>query len=229
MNLTKFVKRLSKNPLNIFLLILVATLLLISAVFVIQRASQKSTPPIREDQIQIKKGDKVVIINESGLIEYRTSSGIFYDNWDSVRVKDFFESIREKARNYLKNTPNKKGSIEITLYVDGKLVTFYVDEGDEEVNDILNSFPDGSNLDDFFSFSNFGQTPTPAGTGTSGTGIATATPGQPTGAPTQSPGGGGGQGGGSGQQTKLDCTLYETLVTGRTVISNTLCRVEQPE
>lgn len=212
------------KPVNIAIAFVVISVIVIFVVVIIENLSPKSSGKITESQIMIQRGEKVVIVNESGLVEYRTKDGVFYETWDSLRIQSFFDNMRAKAREYLSNPIPElcDGGYTVTLYLNGREVTICVAGDDEDLNEIFEEFPDEDDgslddiFDDFFGDNNGDSRGSPTPTPT-----ITLTP-TPTPTPT------GGSGGHEEVESGLfECNLYEQQVTGRTIISNTLCILEE--
>lgn len=220
-------KRLEKlykeNPNAVILVSVFGFMIFVIAIFLI-RSLFAPQDEISEDQIQIRKGNQVVTVNENGLVEYRTDDGVFYETWDPSRTSAFFTSIREEARKYLANPPKEKppNAYEVKLWIDGELVTIYLDEDTEVLNEVFEEFDDDSgdgDLSEYFTTDpSTTPTPTPKNFLTS-TPTPTLPPGV-TATPTPI------SVGGSGGQSPADCDLYNSQVTQRTVISNTICQTE---
>ncbi|QQS38920.1 hypothetical protein IPM62_06095 [Candidatus Woesebacteria bacterium] len=227
--MSKKIKKILKQP-KTGILISLGLFFVAVIIFVVMSLLGKEKDVIEKGQIQITRGDRVVTVNENGLIEYRSEEGVFYETWDPSRTNAFFASMEAAARQYLEKTPGKKfeNGYEIKLWLDGEIVTIYVSEDDEVVGEIIEEifqeYDDGDDDDgigDYFDQDededdeddgDYTGNPTP--TLPFGT---TATPN-----PTIT----GTQGGSKTVQTPPDCDLYGTLVTGRTVISNTICNIE---
>lgn len=223
------IKKFFKNPHNTIVVGVVFVILAIGLLFLLG-VFGPAEETLKRDQIQIKRGDKIVTVNENGLVEYRSDKGVFYETWDPNKTSAFFSTIREQARAYLADPPKSRpeNAYEVTLWIDGELVTIYIDADNEVINEVFEEFDDSAgggdgDLSDYFDDEEEdfptptlapGVSPTP----TLPPGVsATATP-----IPNST-----GQGG-SGQQSAVDCDLYNTQVTKRTVISNTICQTESP-
>jgi hypothetical protein len=223
--LQEIVKKLSK-PQNAIILFIVLGLVVVFVILIVQRLRPQDSGLVTEDQIRIQKGDKIIFVDKNGLVEYRSSQGVYYEVWDADRILNFFASMEAKAKEYLAN-PNPDACITgytVTLYIDGKEQTVCIAQ-DEELDQVFQELEEGSDIslsdlfDDIFEDDeeNGGEiwptlTPTPL--------IVSAGEGD------EPPGGGGGSG--TQIQEILDCSLYEEEVTNRTVISNTLCVVGGP-
>jgi len=180
--------------------------------------SAKGGGGISPDQIKIERGQKTVIVNENGIVEYHVGENIYYDYWDEDRTKNFFAYVRQKAREYLASGKEGDSGYYITLYIDGKEVKIWVSGEDEVVGEAFNEEvsgnSDGGGIADYYqSFFN----PTP-----SAFGLPTPTP-KVSGPDVVSAGGGQTPQGSSGPTPAIDCSLYDAQVTGRTIISNALC------
>lgn len=215
------------TPTNILFIVLGLAVFIVLGILLFKHFTAKEEGTIRPDQIKIQKGEKIVIVNEDGLIEYRSPSGVFYDAWDSQRIDTFFNTMREKAREYLKN-PNPtfcQSGYHVTLYVDGKEVTICVSEDDEVLNEVFEEFSgegEGVSLTDIFD--DFFEDESETGGYLTGTPTPTPTPLIVSVGEGEEPSFGNGAG-----EAIIDCSLFEFQVTGRTVISNTLCIPEVEE
>jgi len=227
---TKELKKLIEKyltPINSIIFFLGLAILVVLGVLGIQRFTKKTPTSITENQIMIRKGEKVVIVDQSGLVEYRTPDGVFYETWDSIRISDFFDYMRTKAREYLANPPPASGKdgYYVTLYIDGEEVTIFIEEGDEVLDEIYEEFDQGSEgdlgdyFDDFFDDGDGGGEDGQGEDDGDGGGEDSLTP-------TPTPIYVGGYEEDDYELGLYDCTLFEAQVTGRTVISNTLCIIE---
>lgn len=213
---------------NVLLVGILAILGLIVGILLFGRYFGSSEAPITQDQIQLKKGNQIVIVNRNGLVEYRSEDGVFYENWDGDRVSSFFSSMEARAREYLNDPPANPpaGAYEVTLYIDGELVVIYIDLGDEEIDEIFEEFDNqGSggdgDLSEYFSDEEGSGEETDSQSGTNPTPTSFFAP---TSTPTPTPFY---VGGGSGEQAPPDCDLFGSQVNQRTVISNTICNLDE--
>lgn len=219
------VKKLSK-PQNAIILFIVLGLAVVFVILIVQRLSLQGPGLVTEDQIRIQKGDKIVFVDKNGLVEYRTSQGVYYEVWDADRIQNFFSFMEAKAKEYLANPNPGACSVgyTVTLYVDGREQTVCFEE-DEVLDQVFEELEEGSDisLSDLFDdiFENGEENGEEAGP------TLTPTPLIVSAGEGDEPSG---DGGGSGTQIQdiLDCSLYEEEVTNRTVISNTLCVVGGP-
>lgn len=224
----KKLEKLIREPRTIaaaLLLFLVA----IAGVLLINKIFNESEDAIAPGQIQIKRGDKVVTVNENGLVEYKSDKGVFYETWTPSRTDAFFATMRAKARKYLANPPDviPPNAYEVTLWIDGEIVVIYISGDDEDLSEVLEEifeeFEDSGDgdLGDFFDEEEEDGGITPTLT------VFSPTPTLPPGVTaTPTPIGGSGGGGGTVQSVP-DCDLYGSLVTQRTIISNTNCQIDQ--
>lgn len=194
----------------------VGVVVIVISVFLYNFVFVQKKPKISEDQIMIEKGSQTVIVNANGLVEYRSEDGVYTEKWSAEKTNGFFASMRAKARLFLANPVKpSEGAYKVTLYIDGVIVEIYIDEDDEELVEIFEEFEnDGGDDGDYFEDS---TTPTPIRTITTAP-ILTVGPGTPTPTPVVTSGG-------VTQQILPDCDLYGEYVTGRTVISNSICEI----
>jgi hypothetical protein len=218
--------KLFGKPLNLVIMLLVLGGALVVGAVVIRTLSGRKTERILESQIQILQGDNKITVNRSGLVEYSTPEGVFYEVWDSEKVDQFFSSMREKA-NAASPVQECGDGYWLTLYIDGKETTVCIVGGDEELDSLFEEFSgEGSgedSLSELFDDSFFGGDEDEEGSQDEDLFGGLASP-----SPTPSeisaeegadvpPGGG---------AAVPDCTLWGQQITGRTVISNTICLVE---
>ena len=222
-SLKKILNKL-KTPQNLIILLIGIGLLLALGFILFRWLSPKKISTIDENQIKIQKGEKIVIVDRNGLVEYRTSEGVFYEVWDSAKISDFFALMEAKAKEYLEN-PNVNTcntGYTVTLYVDGEEVVVCFEE-DPLLDEIYQEFGGGSQddsisdiFDDLF-----------ADEGAQGTITATT----PTPTPTPlivSAEEGTSSGSGGGSQQLVACDFAGQDVSSRTVISNILCAPDEP-
>lgn len=217
-------KKKSINNLNWKVVVSLVFFLTVLVVSVFYLLGGKKSSSLSEDQIKIERGDKTVIVNENGIIEYQTSTGTYYDYWDSEKTSSFFSYVRRKAKEYLESPSDVSGDgYYISLFVDGKEVKIWVSSEDEVISEVFDADVNsgdidlGGSLNDYFE-EYFNPSPTPRR-------VAAPSPTSPPSNPgTVSAQQGGTQPtGGNSEQIPVDCSLYEAAVTGRTVISNSLC------
>jgi hypothetical protein len=223
------IDRLKKLPLPAKI-ILGAVLLLVAFIFWLGFKPTGQQASISEDQILIKKGDDVVLVNRDGLVEYRTKDGgVFYKTWDSDTVSDFFASMEEKARRYLENpTGPCEGCYEVTLYLDGELVVIYAGADDEELNEVYEEFEeegDDISLSEYFEDEDTNGTSEDGGDG-DGSDSDGSDSSDPT--PTQTPDDDGFSPEDNYPPVQAGCEDWSgDIVGGKAVISNTLCTIEE--
>lgn len=213
------------TPQNIIFSILGLIAFIFTLYYFLGGLAKNKTSEISPDQIKLQKGTKTVIVNGNGVIEYYSESGIYYDYWDEGRTKNFFDHIRQVAREYLASPPENEGEggYYVTLYLDGKEVKIWVADDDEVVNEVFLADPSGEgggggSLDDYFE-DYFNPTPTGTFTGSVSPTTTPSGPGVVSAGSGQTPSGGGGE----VTQSPVDCSLYQAAVSGRTIISNALC------
>ncbi len=229
--LSKVLRPFFKPP-RIYATLLLLFAAVIFGVVLVAGVVTEESAPITEDQIMIQKGDKIVIVNENGLVEYRTSEGIFYEVWDNSRVSQFFASMQAKAKEYLANAGAgpPPGAYAVTLFIDGQLVTIYLTD-DEELDEVFDEFsdPDGSgdSISDLFDDDEDDQD-TDTNGGGSNSPTPTPLPEQVSAQDDDDDGDGGGGEEGGTTQDEQDCTLFGQVISGKTVISNTVCKIIQP-
>lgn len=213
-----------QTPQNLRILLIGIGFLLALGIIIFRWLSPEKVSTIGENQIKIQKGEKIVIVDKNGLVEYRTSEGVFYEVWDSAKISDFFALMEAKAREYLENPNTNACNIGyiVTLHLDGNEVEVCIEE-DPLLDELYQGFggsPEDDSLSDIFDdlFADEGAQGTPI-------------PGTPT--PTPTPliisaeeGTSGGSGGGG--QPLVACDLAGQDVSSRTVISNILCAPDEP-
>jgi hypothetical protein len=162
------------------------------------------------------------------LVEIKTDDGVTYQTLDSAKLSSLFGYIKKKASSANKLSADSPGNIiAITIVIDGKEQTIYIDADDPEfqqiIEDILNDSSGGELISDYFGeddgqeeegdetldegfFESTSPTPTPQTQPTpTGTGVPNLylPPG------VTDPGG--------------DCASWNEQVIGKAVISNTVC------
>lgn len=223
------------TPNNIAMGIVILVLVGISLFLIFRNIfSGAGNVPITEDQIRIQKGNEVVTINKSGLVEYRNEDEVSYKIWSKDKVSNFFATMETKAREYLSNPPkNVESCYLVSLYLDGELVTVCISDDDEDINAVFNEFSDDDDLadgslDDFFD-GLITPTPAPSGDGSvSDYFDVTPTP-TPNPTPTYfyTPPGGESD---DNPPIEADCLGWEEDIVGtRAIISNTLCLIQKAE
>ena len=195
-------------------------LLIVLVIIIVQSLSPKNAGTISENQIKIQKGEKIVIVDKNGLVEYRTGDKVFYQVWDTAKISDFFTQMENLARKYLESPNLDICSVgyTVTLYLDGDEVTVCLEE-EEILDEIYQEFGEedgGGEISELFEdLFEDGQTPSP-------------TSAIPTPVPTTLivSGEEGGSSGGGGSQQVFECDLFGLQINSRTVISNTVCLLE---
>ncbi len=232
-NIKEYVK-----PRSGLLIILITFIILIFLLLVFtNRRSQVSQT--KNEQVTIQVEDSEVTFYKGGLVEIKTRDGLFQKVWGEEKIRSIFQYAKAKV-DAAKNV--NQGYL-LIVTIDGNSTSVVVNQDDAVINSIINELNGGSgggsggsggsgNGNNYFQ-------PTP----TSSTSISTPTPTQ----------GGGGPGGCQFWklswciffpsptptpvtvnptptvylQTVPDCDLYNQVVTNRTIISNTLCIINQ--
>lgn len=216
----KFIQEKPQFAILVLVFIGFAIFLLI---FLLGGDKKRGSGEITEDQIKIQKGDDIVIVNKSGLVEYRSGDRVFYRTWDADRVSSFFSSMELKARESVGKSPPSGEYYTVTLYLDGELIVIYVEVGDgvlDEVFEEIESDGDGGGLGDYFNDDDSDE---------NGTGDSTSSSPTPTtflsSSPTPTTFIGGSSGGGSELPPESGCEAYRDDIVDKAVISSTLCTV----
>jgi len=195
-------------------------LLIVLVIIIVQSLTPKNAGTISENQIKIQKGEKIVIVDKNGLVEYRTGDKVFYQVWDTAKISDFFTQMENLARKYLESPNLDICSVgyTVTLYLDGDEVTVCLEE-EEILDEIYQEFGEedgGGEISELFEdLLDDGLTPSPTSV-------------IPTPVPTTLivSGEEGGSSGGGGSQQVFECDLFGLQINSRTVISNTVCLLE---
>ena len=195
-------------------------LLIVLVIIIVQSLSPKNAGTISENQIKIQKGEKIVIVDKNGLVEYRTGDKVFYQVWDTAKISDFFTQMENLARKYLESPNLDICSVgyTVTLYLDGDEVTVCLEE-EEILDEIYQEFGEedgGGEISELFEdLLDDGLTPSPTSV-------------IPTPVPTTLivSGEEGGSSSGGGSQQVFECDLFGLQINSRTVISNTVCLLE---
>jgi len=212
-------KKLQKPQYAIFAFLALG-LLIVLVIIIVQRLSPVKVGTISENQIKIQKGEKIVIVDKNGLVEYRTGDKVFYEVWEATKISDFFTQMEDLARKYLE-APNQDAcnvGYTVTLYLDGDEITICLEE-EEILDEIYQEFGEdegGGEISELFEdLLEDGQTLSP-------------TSAIPTPVPTTLivSGEEGGSSGGGGSQQVFECDLFGLQINSRTVISNTVCLLE---
>lgn len=224
---TNIVQALTKKPFNYILIALgIGLLLLFSLAF-------SGGPKIATDKIssvEISGGGRSLTIDKNGVVAITTEEGTVYQTLDSGKLSSLFGYIKKKAESPSKLTADSPGNIiTITIVIDGKEVTIYIDADDPEFQDIIDAIlnpdtPAGDSISDYFTDDGTGGTSGDDGTTTGSGGSDTPTPTPP----------GGTDSGGTPVSPNLylppgvtdpggDCTSWNEQVVGKAVISNTVC------
>lgn len=227
-------KTYNKSIIYLFLFIIIIVGLVFFVISLSNRGSNKNIDSI--EKIQLDLDNTKVIFNNNGLVEIETEEGNYSLTLDNEKVKNIFTSL---------NNSNKQQSIEdgvsVTIIGENSTESFSLSKDDPAINNIINQVNEsgdtgGGNGGDGGNGQLF-PTPTtslifPPGTYLTRTPTPTPQSGSgcqfwkiswcvffpsPTPTPliTPTPTG--------TLQAPANCDLYGSQVTGRTVISNTLC------
>jgi len=218
-------KLLTKKPFNFIAIFIILGVILI---FVATLTGRVNIAADKINRVEISGGDRSITINENGLVEIRTEDGVTYETLESGRLSALFEYITKKAKDPQKLNADSSGNIiTITIVIDGKEVTIYIDADDPEfqqiIDEILGDSEEGELISDYFGDNQDGQngdqegeedglsdntpTPTPTYNGPIPTSIASPNLYLPPGV--TDPGG--------------DCASWNDQIIGKAVISNTVC------
>ena len=216
---------LKRRPFNIISIFLVLGILAIGVVALSggRIASDKIS------RVEIESGGRSITVNENGLVEITTEAGTTYSSLDSQKLSNLFNYIKKKAAGPQKLSADSPGNIiAITLVIDGEEITIYIDADDPEFQDIINEILEGSgggeDISDYFDGD--GDTGQGDEDGSDGQGFFDTIPTPTQGVSAPSPTGGvcpnlylppgvADPGG--------DCTSWNEDITGKAVISNTVC------
>ncbi len=96
---SKAVQFFFRKPAYFGLLIIGLLIIGLVIILISRRGSNTKQTQIKEGQIQIVKGDEIITINQSGLVEYRSKDKTYYDTWDTSQISSFFSMMEKKARD----------------------------------------------------------------------------------------------------------------------------------
>ena len=219
-----FLKLLTKKPFNFIAIFLLLGIIII---FAVVSTGKTGIGGDRVSRVEISEGGRSITINENGLVEIKTEAGVTYETLDSAKLTNLFKYFKKKAQEVQRLSADSPGNIiAVTLIIDGKEVTIYIDADDPEfqqiIDDIL-SGGSGEDIGDYFGEDDegtgsgdngdngfFDLTPTPTPINFSGpTPTGTGSPNLYLPPGVTDPGG--------------DCTSWNEQVIGKAVISNTVC------
>jgi hypothetical protein len=219
--LSSFLKPLLK-PKNAIIALVLLGLVIVGGTVVATRSGEG-----RIERVEISGQDKALVINENGIVEFRSGDEVYYQTLSSDRISSLFNYIRKKVKNPDKDlNADNPNVFTVTVTIDGEQTTILIDINDPELQDILGDIDDGipgeETIGDYFDDED-----------EEGTGGDSETGGQ-VGTPTPTPTGGGSSGGTptpspsyylppGGTTTDVDCFDWSGQVTGRSIISNTVC------
>lgn len=219
--LPNFLKPFLKTKNAIIALILLAIVIVGGAV-VLTRSGRGEG---RIERVEISGQDKALVVNENGIVEFRSGDDVYYRTLSSDRIFALFDYIRKKVKNPDKGlNAGDPNVFTVTVTIGGEQTTILIDINDQELQDILGDVDDGlpgdETIGDYFDDTEDpgGATPTP--TTAAGGASPTPTPTGGSGGPTPTPiyylppG---------GTTSDADCFDWSGQVTGRNIISNTVC------
>jgi hypothetical protein len=126
-----------KNPLYLWSLI-IGLFFLGFVFFSLFHKENTNLPQIKENQIQIVKGDEVITIDQNGLVEYKSKERSYYETWDSTQINLFFSMMEKKARDYLgRKVSGGDCGYKVFMFIDNKLVSVCIDSADKEMSETV--------------------------------------------------------------------------------------------
>lgn len=220
--LPKFLQPFLK-PKNAIIALVLLGIVIVGGAVVLTNAGRDG----RIERIEISGQDKALVVNENGIVEFRSGDDVYYQTLSSDRISALFDYIRRKVKNPNKNLNADDPNVyTVTVTIDGEQTVILIDINDQELQDILGDIDDGlpgdETIGDYFDDQDGDGTIGDSGTGDQGA-SPTPTPapsGLPGGSPTPSPSYYLPPG---GTTTDADCFDWGGQVTGRSVISNTVC------
>lgn len=218
-------KLLRRRPFNFISIFFVLGLMIIGIVAL----SGSRIAADKISRVDIQSGGRSITINENGLVAITTEAGTTYSTLDSQKLSNLFNYIKKKVVSPQKLSADSPGNIiAITIVIDGREVTIYIDADDPEFQEIINEILDGSGRGEDISdyFDGDGNTGQGDENGSDPQGFfdITPTPTQAASAPTPT--------GGVSPNLYLppgvtdpggDCASWNEYITGKAVISNTVC------
>lgn len=131
------VSNFAKNPLYLWSVI-IGLLFLAFIIYSIFHKDNSNLPQIKENQIQIVKGDEVITIDQNGLVEYKSKDKSYYETWDSTQVNLFFSMMERKAREYLgRKVSGGDCGYKVFMFIDKKLVSVCIDSSDKDMSETV--------------------------------------------------------------------------------------------
>lgn len=126
-----------KNPVYLWSII-IGLLFLAFVFFSLFHKENTNLPQIKENQIQIVKGDEVITIDQNGLVEYKSKDRSYYETWDSTQINLFFSMMEKKARDYLgRKVSGGDCGYKVYMFVDKKLVGICIDSTDKDMSETV--------------------------------------------------------------------------------------------
>ena len=208
------------KPKNTIIALVLLAIVIVGGAVVLTRSGRGEG---RIERVEISGQDKALVINENGIVEFRSGDDVYYQTLSSDRISALFDYIRKKVKNPDKGlNADDPNVFTVTVTIDGEQTTILIDINDQELQDILGDVDDGlpgdDTIGDYFDDTGGqgGATPTPIPGGASPTPTPTGGSGGPTPTPVYylPPG---------GTTSDADCFDWSGQVTGRNIISNTVC------
>lgn len=254
-DLTKTINILS-NPLYIFTILLGCGLLVFLILMFKQSGFKKPQGSLDYFQVQIQDKEKTIIFNKDGRVEFKTPTTTLQQQWEQEKLNAILSALKEKIENTDEEeqaTLNIGENYQVTLMsTNGTNLAFKIGKDNQILQEIFDFFTNpetgGETVDsDWFSHTS----PPPSAGGETGGGTFGGSGGRPADcplwilsmcvypqnwafSPAPSPSAKMPSPLPSSEKPKPtkspaapDCTLWNQLITGKTVISNTLCIKEQ--
>jgi hypothetical protein len=207
------------KPKNAIVSLVLIGIVIVGGALVLTRSGRGEG---RIERVEFSGQDKAIVINENGIVEFRSGENVYYQTLSSDRISALFDYIRKKVKNPDKGLNAEDANVyTVTVTINGEQTVILIDINDQELQDILGDIDEGIpgdvSIGDYFDdeegtggSGSEGATPTPTPT----------TPGAQGGTPTPSPSYYLPPG---GVTSDVDCFDWSGQVTGRSVISNTVC------
>src|SRR3989304_3676958 len=94
--LPKFLQPLLK-PKNALIAFIILAVVIVGGTAVLTRSGED-----RIERVEITGQDKAIVINENGIVEFRSGDEVYYQTLSSDRISALFDYIQKKVKN-----PNK--------------------------------------------------------------------------------------------------------------------------
>ncbi|GEM_PF-3807320 len=248
--------KILNNP-SYFLIIFLGLSLVIFLWFIFSQVNKKTIKDFENSQVKIQDKDKTLLVNKDGSIIFKNPTTSVQQTWDEEKIRILLSTLKDEAENIDEAEQAAlafKENYQVTLSDErGFNFSFKIGKDNQIINNLFNFFnnsSDGESIDSNWFDRVFPSGNTSSGgTGGGSSGGTSSGGGRPSDCPlwilsmciyprhwsfspapsasspslspsvflpkpTKSP-------------AVPDCSLWEQLVTGRTVISNTLCVKEQ--